>query len=175
MVACELSSLIRVNSFGPSWRIVSGRSNGSRSYIRPPAKWQGWQRDSRIGEMNALLGNLDGFLLYVFGTAGEGHAIGEADFRRGRARGSGARRYRHRFATRRSRQRCRRLVSFMGTLHCHEFHGLPDAYCRLSCATSGRATSTNPTASHLANSNNVISGRAPSRIGKPVVPMPRFM
>jgi hypothetical protein len=27
----------------------------------------------------------------------------------------------------------------------------------------------------LVNSNSVISGRAPSRIGKPVVPMPRFM
>ncbi len=27
----------------------------------------------------------------------------------------------------------------------------------------------------LANSKSVISGRAPSRMGKPVMPMPRFM
>jgi len=49
MVVSESSSLIRVNNFGPSCRIVSGRSNGRRSYIRPPAKWQGWHRDSRMG------------------------------------------------------------------------------------------------------------------------------
>ena len=52
MVACELSSLILVKSFGPSCRIVSGRSKGSRSYIRPPGKWQGWHRDSSIGLMS---------------------------------------------------------------------------------------------------------------------------
>jgi len=38
IVAWDGSSLIRVNNFTPSLRIVSGRSKGSRSYIFPPAK-----------------------------------------------------------------------------------------------------------------------------------------
>jgi len=40
---------MRPNTFVPSVLIVSGRSKGRRSYMIPPLKWQGWQRDSRIG------------------------------------------------------------------------------------------------------------------------------
>ena len=40
---------MRVKSFVPKDLIVSGRSKGSRAYIFPPLKWQGWQRASRIG------------------------------------------------------------------------------------------------------------------------------
>jgi hypothetical protein len=49
MARLSVSSSIRLNNFVPSALIVSGRSNGKRSYIFPPAKWQGWQRTSRIG------------------------------------------------------------------------------------------------------------------------------
>ena len=68
MVACEPSSFIRVNSFGPSCRIVSGRSNGSLSYMRPPGKWQGWQRDSRMGLMSRA--NSAAVVACAGGTAG---------------------------------------------------------------------------------------------------------
>src|SRR5829696_2765674 len=43
---------MRVNSFSPKPTIVSARSNGRRSYIWPPAKWQGWQRVSKIGRIS---------------------------------------------------------------------------------------------------------------------------
>jgi hypothetical protein len=49
MACLSSSSSIRLNNFVPSVLIVSGRSNGKRWYIFPPAKWQGWQCACRIG------------------------------------------------------------------------------------------------------------------------------
>jgi len=49
ITACSFSALMRLKRRSPSSRIVSGLSKGRRSYMRPPAKWQGWQRDSRMG------------------------------------------------------------------------------------------------------------------------------
>jgi hypothetical protein len=47
------SFLMRVKSFSRSWTTVAVRSKGSRAYIFPPAKWQGWQRAWRMGSTRA--------------------------------------------------------------------------------------------------------------------------